>query len=182
MTIDTIRNELKISQNGKQRNQPKTENYLYLDNLNKLEVPRQEGAGDNDEANESDNAKEPTQALTVSARNRYIHAPETANEIHGDQQTGNEGHLAQDLVDVITQDNVAHVQLGEVVAMRAAQHLLKMSQVGHHGNNVILNVTQVQADVTPRSNRVLLVATFGKPFDNVGLAAEKTHQTHDFLA
>jgi hypothetical protein len=56
-----------------------------------------------------------------------------------------------------------------------------MAQVGHHGDDVILDITEVQADVHPRSNLIVLVASLGESLQNVGFTAEEPHQAHDVL-
>jgi hypothetical protein len=57
-----------------------------------------------------------------------------------------------------------------------------VAQVGHHRNNVILDITKVQADVHARSDLVVLVAPFRESLQNVCFAAEEPHQTHDVLS
>lgn len=111
-----------------------------------------------------------------------VHAKQTTDQVHRDEHGRDEGDLAENLVDMIAQHQVGHVQLRKVVGVRTAQHLFEMGQVGHHGHNVILDVTQIQTDVSTRSHRVLLIAALGKPSNDIGLATQKAHQTHDLLS
>lgn len=57
-----------------------------------------------------------------------------------------------------------------------------MTQVVHVRDHVILDVAQIEANLGPGSDGVLLRAAFGEAFDHVGFAAEKPHQRHDLLA
>jgi hypothetical protein len=57
-----------------------------------------------------------------------------------------------------------------------------MSETVHHRNNVILNVTQVQADVHTRSDLVVRVAALGKATKDVRLSTQQLHEAHDILA
>ena len=83
---------------------------------------------------------------------------------------------------MIAQHEVCNIELRQVVGVRTAEHLFKMPKIRHHGHNVVLNVAEVEANVTSWSYRILLVATFGKPFDDVGLPTQQTHQAHHFLS
>lgn len=56
-----------------------------------------------------------------------------------------------------------------------------MTQVRGHGNNVILDVTQIHADVHTGRDLVILVAALGEAAENVGLATEKAKQGHTIL-
>jgi hypothetical protein len=57
-----------------------------------------------------------------------------------------------------------------------------MTQVPRHRHNVILNVTQVQPDLTPRRYLPLLVTSLGEALDDIRLCAQQSIQAHDFLA
>ena len=57
-----------------------------------------------------------------------------------------------------------------------------MAKVGHHGDDVVLNITKIQTDVHPRRYTVVLVAALGEALQNICLASQKTQQTHDILA
>lgn len=48
----------------------------------------------------------------------------------------------------------------------------EMGEIARHGHDVILDVSQVQADLRARCNLPVLVATLCKTFDDVGLVAQ----------
>jgi len=87
--------------------------------------------------------------------------------------------------------------------MRSGEHLLEVTQASHHGDNMILDVTEIETDIHTRSDFVICVATFGETFENISLqiarlalvqfdlkgvicntyfATKKLHQSHDILA
>lgn len=89
-------------------------NFLFLTRVNQLhtivtteseqpEISRKDSADNNHEADNADNAKEPTKALAILARNWDVHSPETADQVQRNEQTGEKRHLAQDLVDMIAE-------------------------------------------------------------------------------
>lgn len=150
--------------------------------LNQLLPASKAHANDDDSAHHAQDAKEPRKSRGVFPGDFDVHAEETADQVHRNQDRSNQSDLAQHLVDVVAQRNVGHVQLSQIIGVRTAEHLLEVCQVGHHGHDVILNITQIKANVTTRSHRVLFIAALGKSANDVRLAAEKAHQTHDFLA
>lgn len=79
------------------------------------------------------------------------------------------------LRDVINRD------LSKVVGMRAAQHLLKVPEVAHHRDHVILNIAKIESDFAARGDGVLLIASLGEALDHIRLPAQETHQAHDSL-
>lgn len=60
--------------------------------------------------------------------------------------------------------------------MGPRQHLLDMTKVGHHGDNVILYITQVEANIATGSNLEVLVAALGEALDDVRLGAQEPHR------
>lgn len=66
--------------------------------------------------------------------------------------------------------------------MRATQHLLKVPEVRHHSDDVVLDVAEVEADVHARGDVIVLVAALCEAAEDVGLAAEELHEGHDGLA
>ena len=57
-----------------------------------------------------------------------------------------------------------------------------MPKVGHHGDDMILDIAEVEADFAAGCDRVHFVAAFCKAFDDVGFPAEETHGAHCLLA
>jgi len=66
--------------------------------------------------------------------------------------------------------------------MATAQHLLEMGEVGHHGNDVILDIREVKTDVPAGGHVEVLIAAFCEAFDDVGFATEETVERHYFFA
>lgn len=64
--------------------------------------------------------------------------------------------------------------------MRPGQHLLCISQTRHHGQDVILNVTEVERDFQGRGPEILTVA--GETANNVGFIAQDLVDASDFFA
>lgn len=60
--------------------------------------------------------------------------------------------------------------------------LFVVTKVGSHGNNVILDIAQVQANLALWSNFISFIASLGKPFDDIGLVSKKSIQTHHSLS
>lgn len=69
-----------------------------------------------------------------------------------------------------------------MIGVAAIKHLIEVGQVAHHRNHMVLNITQVKPDLGARRNTVLIIATFGKPFNNVGFSSQKTHKRINFFA
>lgn len=65
--------------------------------------------------------------------------------------------------------------------MAAREHLLKVAEIRHHRHHVVLDVGQIEANVTAGCDRVLLVASFSEPFDDVRFAAEEAEEGHHLL-
>jgi hypothetical protein len=57
-----------------------------------------------------------------------------------------------------------------------------MAEVVHHSNDVILNITKIEANVHARSDLVVLIAALGEAPENIGLASEQAHKAHGVLA
>ncbi len=54
--------------------------------------------------------------------------------------------------------------------MAAAEHLLEMAEVRHHGHDVVLDVAEVEPDLAAGGHAVGFVAAFGETLDDVRLA------------
>lgn len=65
--------------------------------------------------------------------------------------------------------------------MAAAEHLLEVAEVRHHGHDVVLDVSQIKTDFAAGGHAVGFVAAFGEALDDVRLAPEEAHEGHDFL-
>jgi len=150
--------------------------------LNKPRPPCRNQTRHHQRSNNPNNPKEPPQPLRASPGNRHIHAEQPTNQIQRHQYTRQQRDLAQHLIRAVALGNVIHAQLGEVVAMAAGQHFLKVAEVGHHGHNVVLDVAEVEPDFAAGGDGILVVAAFGEAFDDVGFSAEEAHEGHDFLA
>ncbi len=83
---------------------------------------------------------------------------------------------------MITLRDVVDRKLGKVIAVRAGQHLLEVSQTGHHGHNMILDIAKIESNVHTRSDLIICVASLRKASQDVCFATEEFHQTHHVLA
>lgn len=66
--------------------------------------------------------------------------------------------------------------------MRAREHLVKVAQIAHHGDDVVLDITEVETDIATGRDAVLLVAALREALDDIGLASEKPRQGRDRFA
>lgn len=66
--------------------------------------------------------------------------------------------------------------------MGATQQRLVVGEVGGHGEDVVLDVAQVEADVGAGRDLPLFVAALGEALDHVGFVAEEAVEEHDFFA
>lgn len=66
--------------------------------------------------------------------------------------------------------------------MRTRKHALQVAERIHHGYDVILDITQIEADLHTWRDLVIFVAALRKAFQDVGFAAKETHQAHDVFA
>ena len=58
-------------------------------------------AGQDKGENDTDNAKEPSKTLFVTARYLDVHAKKTSNQIQRDEDSRNDGNLAERFVDLV---------------------------------------------------------------------------------
>lgn len=82
---------------------------------------------------------------------------------------------------MVALSDVVDGKLREIVAVRAGKHLLEVGETGHHGNNVVLNIAEIESDVHVRRDFVIRIAAFGEAFQHIRLATQEFHQTHDVL-
>lgn len=66
--------------------------------------------------------------------------------------------------------------------MRATEHLFEVTEVRHHGDDVILDIAEIETNIHARSDVVVLVAALGEAAKDVCFAAEELHEGHDGLA
>lgn len=111
-----------------------------------------------------------------------IHAKKASDHVQWHNDRRKNGYLAKHLVCARALCDTINGQLREVVAVSARQHALKVTEGVHHGDDVILNITKVEADFHARCDLVVLVAPLREALEHVGLAAEEAHQAHDVLA
>jgi hypothetical protein len=133
------------------------------------------------QADRAQNAKEPSKA-TILTRNANVHAKQTADQVERNQDRRDDSDLLQCIVASVTLDYLVDRDLGQVVGVCATQHLFEMGQVGHHGNDVILDIAEIQAHIAAGCYAVRLVAALCEALDNIGLATKQTQQLHDTLA
>lgn len=111
-----------------------------------------------------------------------IHTKQTTDQVERNEDRRDHRDLGQVRVSVVRLCQVGEAELRKVVGVRAREHFLEVTQIRHHGDDVVLHVAKIDSDVATRSHAVFCVAAFGKSFDDVGFAAEKAHERHDLLA
>ena len=57
-----------------------------------------------------------------------------------------------------------------------------MGQTGHHGDDVILDIAKIKANVHAGCDFVVGIAALREPSQDIGFAPEKLHQAHDVLS
>lgn len=65
--------------------------------------------------------------------------------------------------------------------MRSLQNPLEVAQGIHHRNDVILDITKVEANFHAGGDLVVLVAALGKALEDVGFSTKETHEAHNVL-
>lgn len=130
---------------------------------------RNEVARDAEREETSGDAPEPDQvALVLLAGHPDVHAPHAGDYVHGQHNGTEDCEFAEDVGGLLGALVHADVDLGEVVAVGAREEavrgevscwfsfdvldgsgdlLLVVTQVACHGDNVILNIAQVQTDL-----------------------------------
>ena len=57
-----------------------------------------------------------------------------------------------------------------------------MSKIGHHGYGVVLNITEIEANIHAWSHPVILVAALRKALKDIRFTAQEFHEAHYSLA
>lgn len=133
---------------------------------------REDETAQYESCNDTKDTEPPSQAIAIHSWNSDVHSKQTGDEIQRDENGSDQSDFPKRLLDLITLGEVVHTDLSKVVGMAAAQHLLKVTQIAHHGDNVVLNIRQIHADVATGSDRVVLIAAFGEALDDIGLATK----------
>jgi hypothetical protein len=164
--------------------QTQTQTQKQIDKIRSDEAhtPRQREREQDEDEQPREDDEEGYQVIAFPERDLDVHPEETTHQIERDENRREHRDLAEDLIRSRALGDIINGQLGEVIAMRATQHLLKVPQVGHHGDDVVLNVAEVEPDVHAWRDVVVLVAAFGEAAEDVGFAAEELHERHDGLA
>ena len=154
----------------------------YKQHLDVALPPGEQHEDDAKEDHEANNAKEGRQVTRITERNRHVHSKHTADQVQRDEYRGQEGDLAENLVGVRTLCDTVDRDCRKVIAVCPGQDLFEVTEVGSHGHNVVLNVTQVHANVHPRSHLVVFVASLGETTENIRLATQESEQSQAVLA
>lgn len=70
-----------------------------------------------------DDPKEPCQVLGFLTRDWHVHAPQTSDQVHGEQNTAKHGQLGQDIVRLVRGGSHLYVDLGQVVGVGPGKDL-----------------------------------------------------------
>merc|ERR1711939_19327 len=65
------------------------------------DLPGHDGAEDGERDEAPDDAEEPPEAVDALARNVHVHAPQTGDQVHGDEDGTERRQLGQDAVDLV---------------------------------------------------------------------------------
>lgn len=60
--------------------------------------------------------------------------------------------------------------------MAPIQHLIEMVQISHHRQHMVLDITEVESDLRPRRDTILVIAPFREPLDHVRFASEEPRE------
>ncbi|KAI6767862.1 hypothetical protein HG530_005871 [Fusarium avenaceum] len=115
-------------------------------------------------------------------RNGHVHSKDTADQVQRNQDRSQEGNLAKNLIGVRSLRDAVDRNCREVVTVRSGQNLLEMTQVGSHGHNVILDITQVHSNVHAWCDFVVLVASLCETTEDICFSTEKTKESQTILA
>lgn len=74
-----------------------------------------------------------------------VHAPQTGDQVHRDEDCTERGELGEHVVDLVVRVRHLDRDLGEVVRVRSGEDLLVVVQVLGHRDQVVLDVGQVQS-------------------------------------
>lgn len=85
-----------------------------------------------------------THLCDILTGDMHVHAPETRDEVHGNEHRTERGQLREHVVDLVV--GVRHLDrdLREVVAVRAREDLLVVVQVLRHRDQVVLDIREVE--------------------------------------
>lgn len=132
-------------------------------------------------SHEANDAKKWPEAFAPSKRHLDVHSKHTADQVERNENRSKHGDLAQHSVRVGTLGDAVDRQGSQVIAVGARQNLFKVTQIGRHGHNVILNVTKVHANVHMWRHLVVFVAALGESAEDVSLAAQESQEGHAIL-
>ena len=143
----------------------KTEESLQRQATTKLDVakaPSNSNANNTERAQAPQNDEECVEIIRILEGHMNVHAEQAGDYIKGHDDRSKECDLAENLVGPGALVDTIDRQLGEIIAVGAREDLLKVAQVSHHGDDVILDITKIQTNVHPWRDPIILVATLGK--------------------
>ena len=74
-----------------------------------------------------------------------VHSPKTCDQVHRDENGTERGELREHIVNLVVRVGHLDRDLCEIVAVRSRQDLFVVVQVLGHGNQMVLNIGEVQA-------------------------------------
>ena len=106
--------------------------------------------GDND----AKDAPEPGQTALArdTAGDGDVHAKHATDQIQGQEDRRDNGDFCQVRIHLVALRDIVDGELGQVVGVAAREHLLEMAEIRHHRHDVILDVREIETDVTARCN------------------------------
>jgi len=73
------------------------------------------------------------------------------------------------------------MEISGVVGDNDGYLLFVMRKIARHGDDMILNITQVKTNFASRSNFPLLITLLCETFDDIGLGTEESVEAHDLF-
>ena len=83
---------------------------------------------------------------------------------------------------MVALSNIVNRKLCKIIAVRTGEHLFEMSQTGHHGDNVVLDIAEVKSNVHVRRDFVIGITSLSETLQHICFATQKFHEAHHILA
>lgn len=128
----------------------------------------------------NDTEKRPKLASSFKG-NSNVHTEDTAHKVEWHDDRGQESDLAKNTIGVCALLDIVDGQHGEVIAVGARKDLLEVTEVGCHRHNVVLDITQIHANVHAGRHLVIFVAALREATKDISFATKKTQERHDVL-
>ena len=120
--------------------------------LQKLVLRRRSNTNNHECRKTTNNTKEPSQPLSLFSRNRNIHSPHPRDKMTGHKDSRQKSNFTQTRVDRQTQPEISSTQLSQTIRLRPPDDLINMSKRRQRRNKMILDITEVEEEVSVWKN------------------------------